>query len=82
MLLVMLMLKEEDFGGSDWHLSIKEKSAHSHKNKSELVNKTLPLKLSSPSRTRDCSTNCGSAPTIYARRLSNRPRHRRYGQKI
>src|SRR5262249_7386795 len=26
--------------------------------------RTSPLKPSSPSRTRDCSTNCGNAPTI------------------
>ena len=35
-----------------------------------------PIRPSSPSRTRGCSTSCASAPTISARRWSSRPRPR------
>ena len=35
--------------------------------------RTSPLKLLSPSRTRDCSTNCDSAPPNLLRRWGNKP---------
>ena len=35
--------------------------------------RTSPTRPSSPSRTRDCSTSCASAPTISANRCSSRP---------
>ena len=55
---------------------IARKSVRSPKSRSNWC-RISPRRRSSPSRTRGCSTNCASAPTISPNRWSSRPRPRR-----
>ena len=68
------MLKDDELIGVDHHLP--PGGAAVHRQADRAGDRTSPPRPSSPSRTRGCSTNCASAPTISPNRWSSRPRPR------
>ena len=69
------MLKEDELIGVI--VILPPGSSSLHRQADRAGHRTLPLRPSSPSRTRGCSTNCGSAPADLTKRWSSRRLPRR-----